>query len=224
MLVTFRNVKEELYKYTVEHEMKDSFSSPRFLLSPGSSVEGAEIYNKNLSGWSICWECEGPYRHWCLQEQENKADIALIVMFNPGSLRGDGKYIKKDTTLRILREVFDKTGFSPLVVNLFDFSTTSTAELFSNWCRKDSETLIYSRLDFTVIKAVLYAYGDYQNGSTEGPDIVRRIEYVKQCFSDIPEIIVSKNKSGTPKHPLAWQRERLKSRVREKIANFRKQN
>jgi len=195
-----------------------------FLINSESSIEGAEVYNKYLDGWRICWESEGSYRHWCLLEQVSNADIVLIVMLNPGSLRSDGRDIKKDTTLRILREVFNNTGFSPLVVNLFDFSTTSPTILFSNWNKKDSKNLIYSRLDFTNIKAVLYAYGDYQNRKVEGPDIIERIEFVKKHFSDIPEILIPKNKSDTPKHPMAWQRERLKSNVKESIVNFQRQS
>ena len=33
------------------------------------------------------------------------------------------------------------------------------------------------------------------------------------ALSDLKEIILPKNKSGTPKHPMSWQRQKLKPQI-----------
>ena len=38
--------------------------------------------------------------------------------------------------------------------------------------------------------------------------------------SNLPEIVLPRNNSGTPKHPISWQREKLKPDIRNEILNF----
>ncbi len=191
-----------------------------FLKKSGTVLENAKLYSKYLDNWKISWESEGQYRHWCLQQYICHTSIILVVMFNPGSLSRDGRDLKKDTTLRILREVFEESQFSPLIVNLYDYSTSSPAVFFSHWNKRDSTTSIYSRLDYSKIKGVLSDYGDYQFKSIKGLDIEERIGFVKKHLENIPEVVSPKNKTQSPKHPLSWQREKLKLKVRESICNF----
>ncbi|MCD4737484.1 MAG: hypothetical protein K8R53_15680 [Bacteroidales bacterium] len=58
-------------------------------------------------------------------------------MFSPGSLTVDGKNLKKDTTLRIIREVFDNTGFNPFIINFFDFTHPKPKMIFKNWSKRE---------------------------------------------------------------------------------------
>jgi len=102
-----------------------------------------KVYSHELDGWLVSWESESEYRHWCHQTNENFVENLLVVMFNPGSLSGDGKNLRKDTTLRILREVCGPAGVNPFVVNLFDYASPSPDELFSNWEKRDGCGLIF---------------------------------------------------------------------------------
>ena len=67
------------------------------------------VCSYKLNDWVVAWESsiDYRYRHWCLQAHPNNNDMVLVVMLNPGSLSGDGRNIKKDTTLGILRRAFD---------------------------------------------------------------------------------------------------------------------
>ena len=139
-------------------------------------------------------------------------------MLNPGSLSGAGEYITKDTTLRVLREVFFNTGFNPFIINLFNLATPNTDKLFEAWSSKDNDRFSYSALPIDTFKAVLFAYGDYEHDERHGNAVKARIALVKRHFSAVKEIVIPTNKSGTPKHPIVWQRQRLKKVVHETIA------
>jgi len=176
-----------------------------------------KIYNYQVDEWKIYWESDREYRHWCIQKRNGIGDYILVVMFNPGSLNGDGKNLKRDTTLRILREVFRDTKYNPWIINLFDYSTTKPLELFNKWERKDNTGLVYDSLDEYTFRAVLYCYGDYENTGEYKEDIKKRITLVRSCFSNVPEITNLRNKSKTPKHPMTWQRQKLMLRVTELV-------
>jgi len=182
---------------------------------------GGKVYKKQLGDWTISWESKDNYRHWCYQKHpENNEDI-IVVMFNPGSLSSDGKKLTQDTTLRILREVFTDTGFSPFIVNLFDFASPQPDELFNNWDKRDSNLLIYSKLAKKQFCGIIYAYGDNENHPIFGHEIRNRINLVKRELSYLHEIILPKNINGSPKHPNAWQRQKLKNVIKSIITSFK---
>ncbi|MBN1888891.1 MAG: DUF1643 domain-containing protein [Thermoflexales bacterium] len=181
---------------------------------------GGIVYTYQLDKWKISWESDEKYRHWCLQEHSSNTDIALVVMFNPGSLSGDGANLRTDTTLRILREVFCDTGLNPLVVNLFDFATPKINELYQHWSQRDKGKCVYSLLPYEKIRIVVYAYGDYENKDKHTSDVKERIRSVRSLLAEIPEIIVASNRSGTPKHPMNWQREGIKSNAQQLVRDF----
>lgn len=136
-----------------------------------------------------------------------------MVMFNPGSLSGDGKNLRRDTTLRILREVCEPIGINTFVVNLFDFATPVPDELFTNWPKRDSRDLVFAKLRDMKFSAIIRAYGDYENRGERDTEIKERILLVSFIFSNIEEIALPKNASGTPKHPMSWQRQMLKPEI-----------
>ena len=74
------------------------------------------VHSQKLDSWLVSWESEGKYRHWCHQTKEGFTKNLLVVMFNPGSLSGDGKNLKRDTTLKILREVCEPAGVNPCLL------------------------------------------------------------------------------------------------------------
>ena len=165
------------------------------------------IYTYPLDDWEILWESEGEYRHWCLQRHPQNSSFALVVMLNPGSLSGSGTNLKKDTTLRILREVFTDTGLNPFIINLFDYATPSPKQLFKDWGKKDSKNLVYSSVKDMEFKGIVFAYGDYELINDYGHEIKQRINLIRTELKSIPKIEVPLNKNGSPMHPMSWQRQ-----------------
>lgn len=185
-----------------------------------NSILIGQKYQQMLDGWEISWGSSYSYRHWCTQCHSSNDNYALIVMLNPGSLSHSGENLSKDITLRILREVFQETGLNPFVVNLFDYSASTTEEFFSNWEKRDGEKLIYDSLSINDFKGVLYAYGDYENICEYQTTIKSRISFIKSRLSALPEIVLPKNMNGTPKHPIIWQRQKIKTEVKYIIKAF----
>jgi hypothetical protein len=176
-------------------------------------ILNGQVYSHVIDGWLVSWESESEYRHWCHQINPRFSKNLLVVMFNPGSLSGDGKNLRKDTTLRILHEVCEPAGINPFVVNLFDFASPSPDNLFSSWEKRDGDNLIYTKLDAIKFAALIMAYGDYENHGERNQEIKERIALVRSKFSGLKEILLPNNKSGTPKHPMTWQRQKLKPTI-----------
>jgi len=180
--------------------------------------------SKEIDNWSVSWETYGNYRHWCRQYKTinlSDKDI-LIIMFNPGSLTGNGERLGSDTTLRILRTVFENLQYNCLVTNLFDYSTTKPADLISEkWQEIDREgiPLIYERLNYDKIVAYMFAYGNYETWEgVERNCITKRVKLIKNFLTGIPEIKYIENKDSlTPKHPYTWQTEKLIPTVQNNI-------
>jgi hypothetical protein len=186
------------------------------------SILRGTIYTHTLDNWEISWKSEGEYRHWCFQKHPQNSSLALVVMLNPGSLSRDGKNLKKDATLRILREVFNNTGLNPFIINLFDYATPSPKQLFQDWFKKDSNDFVYSHIKYLGFKGVVFAYGDYERIQDYGHEIKRRVNLIRAEFSSIPQIEVPLNKNGTPMHPMSWQRRKLKGAINQIISEFTK--
>lgn len=187
------------------------------------SLMGGEVLDTVYDGWLISWEFKNNYRYWCRQKKINqnfKNDI-LIIMLNPGSLSGFGEKLGSDTSLRILRVVFDKIPANCLVTNLFDYATTKPFELYSNWSKRDrfDNITIYDKLNYSKILGYLFAYGD--NESNENAkidrDIKNRIIHIKKYVKNLKEINYFKNSNGTPKHPYVWQTGNIIPNVRNRI-------
>jgi hypothetical protein len=176
------------------------------------------VYSHQIDGWSVSWESNESYRHWCHQVKAPSWKNLLVIMFNPGSLSGNGSNLSKDTTLRILREVCGNAKFNPFIVNLFDFASPSPDELFNSWQKRDGQNLIYPELRNIEFSALVSAYGDYENWGIQDIAIKERINFAKESLKYIKEIPLPKNKSGTPKHPMTWQRQKLKPQITELLS------
>lgn len=187
-----------------------------------NSILDGKVYSYQLEEWCVAWESKGEYRHWCSQSHPRNDKVVIVVMLNPGSLSGDGRNLTKDTTLRILREVFYGSGFNPFVINLFDLATPSPDDLFDNWKKRDSNSLIYSAIRGKDFSGILYAYGDYEHSDEYGPEILTRIRLVRDNFSHLTEIVLPKNQNGTPKHPIMWQRQKIKLQIESILKEFYK--
>ncbi len=177
------------------------------------------ISTKDYDGWQIDWEHLDSYRFWCKQSHPSNSKVAAIVMLNPGSLSGNGANLSKDTTLRILRELFKETSYNPFIINLFNLATPKPNILFERWEERDHKEFHITSLPQKEFAAVMYAYGDYENRKNYSLDIKERISEIQTYLSDIPEIVVPKNKSGTPKHPIPIQHQSLMGVFREAIIN-----
>ena len=169
------------------------------------------IYPKEYKNWDISWESDGDYRHWCIQRplDSQTDDLIVAVMINPGSLSKDGRELPRDTTLRILRNVFDTTKYGCLVLNLFDLATPKPTKLFERWSQRDKadSELIYDVFPYDHIVATVFAYGDYENHSDPeiGRQLKDRIRVIRESLSDFPVIDSPNNTSGSPKHVMKWQ-------------------
>ncbi len=141
-------------------------------------------------------------------------------MKNPGSLSGDGKNLRKDTTLRILRVVGDEVGMDQMVINLFDYASPNPQELHDNWEYRDSKALVYPHIKAKSYRAILYAYGDIY--PTCSADYLDRIASVRDRFKALTEIVIPKTKAGYPVHPMNWQRHRLLPEVIAAIKEHKK--
>ena len=67
---------------------------------------GGNTHTKNYDGWYVIWESLNENRFWCSQEHHSNSSFVAVVMLNPGSLSGNGENLSRDTTLRIMRELF----------------------------------------------------------------------------------------------------------------------
>lgn len=187
----------------------------------GNSILGGEVHKHALDSWEISWESKGEYRHWCIQRHapEQRVPI-LVVMQNPGSLSGKGENLRKDTTLRILREVFQNTKAYPVILNLFDFASSKQIGLFDKWDRRDGQKLIYDLIDYSQFSGVMYAYGTCADHPEHSADILKRIKEVERACANLKEIDLLRNVNGSPKHPMTYQRQRLKPDITRKINEF----
>lgn len=185
-------------------------------------IMGGNIYSATLDGWEISWESQKEYRHWCIQEKPDNKKTLLAIMFNPGSLSGDGKNLSRDTTLRILREVCGDAGFNQIILNLFDYANPQTAPLFSNWEKRDlNGSLIFNHLSEFKYDNYIMAYGSYQTDPSYANDILERINLIQSILAKDKEIKLPTNQNGTPKHPTVWQRQKLKSDITEILSKHR---
>ena len=187
-----------------------------------NNILGGEVYSKDIDGFSVTWESNKNYRHWCIQQESDLDEKLLLVMLNPGSLSKDGSSLSKDTTLRIIREVFQGTGVSPFIINLFDLSSPKENEFFQNWEQRDYGNLIYPMLNKESFKGVIYAYGDCEYYIEHGSKVKERIKLVRNHFSYLNEVKLPTNSRGTPKHPGRWQREKIKPEIRAMIIEYMK--
>ncbi|WP_159069480.1 DUF1643 domain-containing protein [Neisseria subflava] len=185
-------------------------------------IMGGNIYSATLDGWEISWESQKEYRHWCIQKKSNNNRTLLVIMFNPGSLSGDGRNLSGDTTLRILREVCGNAGFNQVILNLFDYANPQTAPLFSNWEKRDlNSNLIFEHLSEFKYDNYIMAYGSYQSDLLYEKDILERINLIQNMLKKDKEIELPRNQNGTPKHPTVWQRQKLKPDITRILSKYR---
>lgn len=190
-----------------------------------NALLGGEVHQRELGHWTIRWESQGEYRHWCTQTRPGDFNgrFIAVCLFNPGSLNGDGKELESDTTLGILRDVFSATPYGCLVVNLFDRATPDPAQLFSRWSQRDkldSEMIYHFVSPF--VAGSIRAYGDFENhpDRVKGNDIRARVAGLELWRAQFPRIDSPTNDNGTPMHVMRWQFRRLKGIMAERLSNF----
>lgn len=172
---------------------------------------GGKVFEHAIDGWLVTWESRGPYRHWALLQRSEFDSEILVVMKNPGSLRGDGSNLRRDTSLRILRKLGDAVSANMMVANLFDFADPKPEVLRANWKRRDGTKLVYPHLAKRSYEGILFAHGDPVKLPLA--DYVERIAHVRSVFKRVPEITGPKTKAGYPAHTLNWQRHKLIPKV-----------
>lgn len=190
-----------------------------------TALLGGVVHCRELDDWQIRWEADDDYRHWCslIRPKNFNGKFIAVCLFNPGSLKGDGTKLLADTTLRILREVFESTAYGCLVVNLFDRATPKPPQLFSVWTQRDKPNsgLIYPLLSNMVV-ASIRAYGDYENHNDcqKGHDIKARIAVLEKWRSGFKSIENPENLRKTPMHVMRWQTQSQKRTMAQRLLEF----
>ncbi len=131
-----------------------------------------KLYTKSIEGWSVSWESNQNYRHWCYLNHPQNDKNVLLVLFNPGSLYASGEKLYQDQTLRILREVFLSSGINPFIINLFDFADSKGNELYQTWFLRDYKELIYDKIVSINFYRIIYAYGKIDESDPHYEDII----------------------------------------------------
>ena len=152
----------------------------------GKPILEGKLHFKSIEAWYVAWETNKNYRHWCVQKHPENFKTALVVLFNPGSLNSNPNSLNSDSTLRVLRNVFHKTGVNPLVINLFDYYTPSYRKLNLHWEERDYKYLVYEKLLSIEFIFSIYAYGLMDKNDLNYYDIISRINFIKSIFKDIP--------------------------------------
>jgi len=177
------------------------------------------IHQEEIDNWTVTWESAGHHRLWCKQEHPSASGSVAVVMLNPGSLSATGERLRRDTTLRILRDVFLGTGNNPFIVNLFTLATPSPSLLFEQWEDRD-HPLSVRALDLArSCDAVMYAYGAYGVSGQFADQVNLRIQEIRSVLGGLREVEVPLAKTGTPKHPMRIQIECLKDEFRQRISS-----
>ena len=122
--------------------------------------------------------------------------------------------------MRILREVFQGTGYNPCIINLFTPATPKPNDLFESWSSRDCPSFELQNISPNDFSAVMYAYDVYELRKGYSSDIKRRTRLVKSLFDSIPEIVVPLASSNTPKHPMRIQIEGLKDVYRSRVTDM----
>lgn len=181
-----------------------------------------EVFSKEIDGWTVTWESNGGYRHWCEQRQSPLTSPILLVLFNPGALNQDGKRLSADLTLRNIRYAFDGTVYHPFVVNLFDRATKNADELFKDfWDQRDCKELIFPKLKGSCFSGVGYGYGKKSQHRLHGDAVRDRIDYVRDIQSNLEEIDLPKEADGTPMHPFRWGIEEVIPKINSSLNDYR---
>lgn len=170
------------------------------------------LHSKSIDDWDVFWETNENYRHWCFQKHPDNDKTAILILFNPGSLNSNPASLNNDTTLRVLREVFYKTGINPFIINLFDYCTPDYIELKKNWEIRDYKYLVYERLISYDYIFSMYAYGSVSQYDTNYNDINSRINLVRDTFKHLPQLEYDGLKTS---HPLSWQIEKKKNNIHQ---------
>lgn len=172
---------------------------------------GGTYYTRTLGEWQISWESAGLHRLWCHQTRRDAKHTVCVVMFNPGSLSGDGKNLTKDATLRFIRNAMPDTA-AALILNLFTRATPDPSELIANWHERDCGAFDITVFRSKPIDALVYAYGDIGQAGTRSrlrkSEIRQRIGEIEEVLENItqlqlPEILMTQ-KLGNPVHPKQW--------------------
>lgn len=173
-----------------------------------------KLFIKSIDNWSVSWETNENYRHWCFQKYSGNDETALFILFNPGSLNNNPDKLSSDPTLRILREVCYESGINPFVINLFDYCTSDYNELTNHWKERDYKSLVYEKLLQYKFIFSLFAYGSIDNDDPKFEDIVSRIKFVESIFKEIPRLDFDDSYTT---HPLRWQIDKKKIKIRNTL-------
>jgi Protein of unknown function (DUF1643) len=195
-----------------------------------SALFGGEYYSGSIEGWQVAWESVDSHRLWCHQTREKARHLVCVVMFNPGSLSGDGSNLSRDDTLRIVRSAMPD-ACSVLVVNLFTLAAPNPSDLFDQWDSRQSSAFDITRFQSEKIDLVVYAYGDIgQTGKTKqlyGKHIRQRVQEIADAFKgipilELPQALISGAKN--PKHPKHWKLGKHIPTIKSTIEAFLKAN
>lgn len=183
-------------------------------MSIDKPILNGKLISRSIANWIVSWEINDNYRHWCLQSDTRNDKTALIILLNPGKLNGNANNLSGDTTLRILREVFNNTGINPFIINLFDYCTPDYSVLIRNWDKRDYKYLVYEKLLPYKFLFSLFAYGSIDRNDPKYDDMVSRVNLIESIFKNIPKLDFD---NSFTTHPIRWQIENKKVKIHNNI-------
>ena len=140
--------------------------------------------------WKIKFEVVGKYRNFVLMKQiEHPIDLGFIpvVGLNPGTFKSESTF-GKDTTLRILRNIFVNSGYGIEVLNLYNFIEPNPKKLkLIDNDKKNNNNPIEHRLKqyYPNSKVIVICGAPFD-------------DYTKNRFCEVTEIIGKDNIIGMP--------------------------
>lgn len=138
-------------------------------------------------------ECK-QYRYLLTRQWDNTKPTAMCIGLNPSNAGGE----KDDPTINILVRTLENLGYGELkMCNLYAFIASKPSKLFSV-----PDTLgmndVWLKTTAAGVQDVVFCWGDFKG-------IEYRAKKIKAMFPDAK--CFSKNRTGTPLHPMAimWQ-------------------
>ena len=167
--------------------------------------------------WKIKFEVVGNYRNFVLMKQMGHPLIGFIpvVGLNPGTFKSEGTF-GKDTTLRILRNIFVNSGYGIEILNLYNFiePDPKKLKLIGNDKRNDNNPIEHRLKQYYPNSKVIVICGAPID------------DYAKNRFCEITEIIGKDNIIGMSNkthefyyHVMYLQRSKKLQEFKQKISS-----
>ena len=172
--------------------------------------------DKSSPEWVAEVEWHGNYRDYVILKQKdcNNGKTIIIIMLNPGRFKNNKDETYTDSTLRHIRKVFENSGYTLEVLNLFNLSQSSRKKFDEapNEIKNNENPIDEDGLKKQTNKVVILQWGKIKDDYTKNrrDKILLLIKELGLKEMGLP------NKDGSYSHPSHWKPGKIKE-FREKI-------